>query len=92
MANRSMTSVIESLPARMRGLFADVVGAHDPDLLAGLMSHEVPSRDERLAVESIFANEFSNALREDSEPTVRGKQVDEMLGVFLQRWPIRDDD
>lgn len=86
-----MTSVIESLPERMRGLFAEVIAAHDPDLLESLMSHEVPSINERRAVENILANEFSSELREDWEPTDRGKQVDDMLGTFLLRWPIQDE-
>jgi hypothetical protein len=88
MADRSMTSVVGSLPAHMRALFAEVIGAHDPVLLEVLMRHEVPSDDERRAVETILGNEFSGELSQDFEPNDRGKRVDDMLGTFLLRWPI----
>lgn len=91
MADPAMTSVIDSLPARMRELFADVISAHDSGLLAALMSHEVPSVDEQGVVENILSNEFSSELGEDWEPSDRGKQIDDMLGAFLLRWPIQDE-
>lgn len=84
-----MTSVVESLPTRMRQLFTDVLGAHDPDLLEALTTHEEPTNDERLEVVSILADEFARRLGPDSEPTGRGLQVDELAGVFLRRWPTQ---
>lgn len=86
-----MTNVVESLPERMRELFAEVIGAHNLALLARLMSHDEPTPHERLAVEDILATEFSNALQGDWEPTDRGRRVDEMLGAFLLKWPISTD-
>jgi hypothetical protein len=88
MADRAMTSVVESLPAHMHALFAEVIGAHDPVLLEVLKRHEVPSNDERQAVETILSNEFSGEICQDFEPNARGKRVDDMLGTFLLRWPI----
>jgi len=85
---RTMTNVVESLPERMRELFSDVIGAHDPGLLSRLVSHDEPTPNERLAVEDILATEFSNALQGDCEPTDRGRRVDEILGAFLLKWPI----
>lgn len=84
-----MTSVVDALPQRTRQLFAEVLGAEDPDLLAALASHEEPTNDERLKVVGILADEFARCLRPDSEPTDRGLQVDELAGVFLRRWPAQ---
>lgn len=88
LGDRPMTNVVESLPERMRELFAEVVGAHDPVLLSSLMSHDEPTLNERLAVEDILATEFSKALQGDWEPTDRGRRVDEILGAFMLKWPI----
>jgi hypothetical protein len=63
-----MTSVVESLPAHMRALFAEVIGAHGPVLLEVLKRHEVPSNDEGHAVETILSNEFSGEICQDFEP------------------------
>lgn len=86
-----MTNVIDSLPSRMRSLFAEVIGARNPDLLAALVNHEEPTSAERVEVEDILANEFDRNLRGNEEPTDRGIQVDELLGAFLMRWPIQAD-
>lgn len=88
MADSAKVSVVESLPAHMRALFAEVIGAHDQVLLEVLMRHEALSNDERQAVETILSNEFSGELCQDYEPNARGKRVDDMLGTFLLRWPI----
>jgi uncharacterized protein YuzE len=90
MADRASMSVVESLPAHMRALFVEVIGAHDPVLLELLMRHEIPSNDERRAVETILSNEFSGELCQDLEPNARGKRVDDILGNFLLRWPIHE--
>jgi hypothetical protein len=91
MADFTMTNVLDSLPSRMRALFAEVIGARNPDLLAALVNHEEPTFAERVKVEDILANEFDHNLRENEEPTDRGIQVDELLGAFLIRWPIQAD-
>jgi hypothetical protein len=92
MENIAVTSVVESLPSRMRPLFVEVIGVHAPDLLVILRSSEEPTQEQREAVEDILANEFGNCVGEDSEPTERGKEIDGMLGAFLIRWPIRPND
>jgi hypothetical protein len=90
MADRAGMSVVESLPSHMRALFVEVIGAHDPVLLELLMRHEIPSNDERRAVETILSNEFGGELCQDFEPNARGKRVDDILGNFLLRWPIHE--
>jgi len=84
-----MTSVVESLPSRMRALFIEVIGSRNPGLLAALMNHAEPTSSEREQVEDILASEFDLNLRPDEEPADRGIQVDNLLGAFLMRWPIR---
>jgi hypothetical protein len=83
-----MTSVVESLPAEMRSLFAEVIGGRDVALLSSLRTHPEPELTERLAVEDILSAEFTTCLQADDEPTRRGREIDNLLGAFLLRWPI----
>jgi hypothetical protein len=86
-----LSAVVDSLPARYRSVFTEVIGEKDAGLLADLLSHEEPSRDERVAVMNIMSTEFSNHLRLDDEPTDRGRDIDNALGAFLTRWPIENE-
>ena len=83
-----MTSVVESLPAEMRSLFAEVIGSRDVALLSSLLAHPEPELAERLAVEDILSTEFTTCLQADDEPTRRGQDIDNLLGAFLLQWPI----
>jgi hypothetical protein len=83
-----MNTVVDSLPAAYQSVFTEVIGEKNADLLASLLSHDVPSRDERVAVMNIMSTEFSRHLRPDDEPTDRGRDIDNALGAFLTRWPI----
>jgi hypothetical protein len=47
---------------------------------------------ERLAVEDILSAAFTTCLQEDDEPTRRGRDIDDLLGAFLRRWPIDLED
>jgi hypothetical protein len=87
-----MTSVVESLPAEMRRLFAEVIGGKDVALLSSLLAHPEPDLAERLAVEDILSAAFTTCLQEDDEPTRRGRNIDDLLGAFLRRWPIDLED
>lgn len=86
-----MSTAVESLPAAYRSVFTEVIGDKDADLLASLLSHETPSREERVAVMNIMSTEFAHHLRPDDEPTDRGRDIDNALGAFLLRWPIEHD-
>jgi hypothetical protein len=88
MADPAMRNVVESLPVRMRSLFAAVIGAQDPSLLESLMNHEKPSEDQRLMVQRILAEEFARHLGQDDEPTDRGRDIDDLIGAFVMRWPV----
>ena len=68
-----------------------VIAEKDPDLPASLRGHDVPSREERRGVEEILSTEFSRNLEANFEPTQRGRDIDNMLGAFLLRWPIEND-
>jgi len=87
----SMSNVVERLPQEMQSLFAEVVGAADPMLLSSLFRAENPSRAERVAVHEILTEEFSRCLQLNYEPTERGRRIDDMLGAFLLRWPVRGE-
>jgi hypothetical protein len=87
-----MTSVVGSLPAEMRRLFAEVIGGKDVALLSSLRTHPEPDLAERLAVEDILSAAFTTCLQEDDEPTSRGRDIDDLLGAFLRRWPIDLED
>jgi hypothetical protein len=82
---------VDTLPAQFRSLFIEVIGAKDADLLASLSSQGEPSQGERRAVEEILSTEFSRNLRTDYEPTERGRDIDNMLGALLLRWPIESE-
>lgn len=63
----------------------------DSGLLSSLRAHAEPTQSERIAVDKILSDEFSRHLRPDYEPTERGRDVDNLLGTFLLRWPITTD-
>ena len=83
-----MINVVESLPARQRSLFAAVIGARDPSLLESLMNREEPTADQKLVVERILAEEFARHRGQDDEPTDRGRDIDDLIGAFVTRWPV----
>ncbi len=83
-----MTSVVDSLPAESRAVFAEVVGKADPVLLQTMGNKGQPSTEERESVLRILSAEFSRCLQPDDEPTERARLVDDTLGAFLLRWPI----
>lgn len=86
-----MSTVIASLPAEHQGVIVEVLRANSPELLTALLSHDVPTRDEREDVEDILSTEFTRHLKPDYEPTERGVAVDNALGAFLLRWPIEHE-
>jgi hypothetical protein len=88
---KSVSNVLDSLPAEFRSLVTDVLRARNETLLAALRAHEEPSQQERDAVEEILSDEFSRNLGPDDEPTQRGRDIDNALGAFLLRWPIDAD-
>jgi hypothetical protein len=79
------------LDAQFRSLFIELIREKDADLLASLSSHDVPSQQERRAVEEILSADFSRNLGTDYEPTQRGRDIDNLLGAFLLRWPIESE-
>jgi hypothetical protein len=85
-----VSTVIDSLPAEYRSVLTEVIGEKDADLLDALVTHDAPSRDERVAVMDIMSTEFCRHLRPDDEPTDRGRDIDNALGAFLTRWPIEN--
>jgi hypothetical protein len=88
---KPVSDVLDTLPAQYRSLFIKVIGEEDGALLASLGSHDEPSQEERRAVLDILSTEFSRNLRTDDEPTERGRDIDNMLGAFLLRWPIESE-
>ncbi|MGH9170157.1 MAG: hypothetical protein ACRD0Z_04725 [Acidimicrobiales bacterium] len=84
-----MSGVVESMPALARNLFEEVIGERNPLLLETLRTTDQASPAQRLAVEEILSAEFSRELRQDFEPTDRGRAIDDLLGQFLLRWPIQ---
>lgn len=83
-----MTDALPGLPGDLMPLFTEVVGREDPALLQSILRTARPNMEERERVEDILADEFSACLRPDSEPTERGKRVDDLLGKFLMQFPI----
>jgi len=86
-----MSSVVDSLPYRLKSIFITVVGGQDDQLLESLRTQKEPTLQQRIAVERILSNEFSRNLGPDYEPTPRGRDIDNVLGAFLLRWPIEVD-
>ena len=85
---KPVSNVLDSLPSEVRALVAEVLGKRDGALLAALRAHEEPTQQERNAVEQILSDEFCRNLGSSDEPTQRGRDIDDALGVFLLRWPI----
>ena len=84
----AVSNVLDSLPKSARPLFIEVVGAHDKELLSALLASEEPGSGQRMAVLDILSDAFSLELQPDDEPTERGRNIDDLLGAFLLRWPI----
>ncbi len=86
-----MINVVQTLPFGMQAIFVEIVGVIDHELLVALQTTEEPTRAQRVAVENILCAEFCRNLQPDSEPTERGKLIDDTLGAFLLRWPIEGE-
>ena len=80
-------NVPESLPQGMRSLVEEILRS-DQRLLAELQDHRTPTPTQRKLVLRLLLLEFSNCLDENYEPSQRGRDIDELLGRFLQLWPI----
>ena len=86
-----MTTAVESLPVELRDLFKEVIGNRNRQLLDELLTTEEPNKRQRAAVHEILTGEFSRCLQSDYEPTERGRQIDNLLGAFLLRWPVEGE-
>jgi hypothetical protein len=88
---KPVNSSLNALPDPYRSLFIEIIGDKDAGLLSSLGAHGEPSQEERRAVEEILSTEFSYNLGPDHQPTQRGREIDNMLGAFLLRWPIEKE-
>ncbi|MCL4449091.1 MAG: hypothetical protein M1483_00990 [Actinobacteria bacterium] len=86
-----MSNVIQALPSDMQEIFVETMGAIDPELLLALQATDEPTRAQRMAVLHVLSTEFCRHLQADNEPTERGKLIDNTLGAFLLRWPIKGE-
>ena len=86
-----MTSSVDRLPAEYRTLLVDILSERDPGLLRILQSTDTPSAEVAQYAKKILQREFMCEIREDSEPTARGKQVDELVGVFINMFTMDQD-
>jgi hypothetical protein len=82
-----MTTVLDSLPEKFRGVYMREIAAHDPNLLTRLLNNSEPTRGDRQAVEDILSTSFMHHLS-GNEPTEAGVTIEDALDAFLSRWPI----
>ena len=83
-----MRDALTGIPPEQMPLFEEVIGGVDPELLQSVLTSGSPSLAERELVHDILSNEFTACLQDDSEPTERGKRIDDLLGKFLLQFPI----
>ena len=71
---------LQKLPVDERALLEDVLGAADPELLAAVERNRVPSSEQAERVMDVLLAAFLNTFDPDSEPTERGKRIDDVPG------------
>ena len=86
-----MTNVVDQMPMNLRSLLVELLGASNPELLTSLLTNEEPTPGERVAVHEILTRSFMGSLTPDDEPTARGREIDDLLGAFLLKWPVEGE-
>ncbi|WP_146073797.1 hypothetical protein [Amycolatopsis sp. CA-126428] len=85
-----VSTVIEALPRRYRGIIVELLGDRAPDLLAALRTQAKPTLAQQEGVLEVLVDAFVDHLGPFDEPTPRGALIDDALGAFLERWPAED--
>jgi hypothetical protein len=85
-----VSTVIEALPRRYRGIIVELLGDRAPDLLAALRTQAKPTLVQQEGVLEVLVDAFVDHLGPFDEPTPRGTLIDDALGAFLEQWPAED--
>ncbi len=83
-----MMNSLNNLTRQSNELITQILKSRNPALLSELMRKREPTHSERLEVLNILSDEFTKNLLPNSEPTQRGRDIDNLLGSFLLLWPI----
>ena len=79
-----MTTAIERVPENWRSLLIDVLGRQEPEVLAILQKEQELTDDQARRGMRALQWEFGNHLGADDEPTALGKEVDDLVDVFIK--------
>lgn len=83
------TGALAELASEVGSTIDEVARRRDPELTERLRASLGVTVDDRVAVETMLADELSEHVESLSwEPSPYGKKVDDALGWFLERFPI----
>ena len=78
-----MKAALERVPEQWRPLLIDILGRREPEVLSAMRTKPYLTTDESERGMEALQSEFVDHLRDDDEPTALGKQVDDLVDVFI---------
>ncbi len=81
-------SVVEQIPDRWRELFVATLTERAPEVLEALHSTASPTHAEAQSAKRALMQEFVQHVDEDSEPTATGRELDDLVGFFINRFTL----
>ena len=84
----SVSNVLDAIPAEARAVIVDELTRRNPALLAELRGTQVPTNEQRDAVERLLASAVIKSLGPDWTPNKHGLAVERAVKTFLEVWPM----
>lgn len=82
------SSVVDQIPERWRELFVSTLARRAPDVLKTLRSTASPTPSDAQSAKRALMSEFTQHLDEDSEPTAIGRELDDLVGYFINQFTL----
>jgi hypothetical protein len=84
----SVSNALDAIPPEARAVIVDELTHRDAALLAELRGVQVPTTEQRDAVERLLASAVIKSLGPDWTPNEHGLAVERAVKIFLEVWPI----
>jgi hypothetical protein len=81
-------SVVEQIPERWRELFVSALAKRVPSVLEAFRTRSSPTPDDAQSAKRALMSEFTEHLDEDSEPTSTGRELDDLVGYFINNFTM----
>jgi len=81
-------NVVDQIPERWRELFVSALAKRAPSVLAALRTTSSPTPEDARATKRALIAEFTQHVDERSEPTATGRELDDLVAYFINRFTL----